>query len=73
MHPQHSFFVTPIDKPAAHARIRSGYVVALTLAVLICLISNSLVLAQPVIQPGAPGEGSRDLSAEQAIAIANTS
>ncbi len=27
----------------------------------------------PILLPGAPGEGSRDLSAEQAVAIANTS
>ena len=27
----------------------------------------------PILLPGAPGEGSRDLSAEQAIAIANAS
>jgi len=73
MHAQHSFFLKPLGKPAAHAQINACYVIALALAALVFLTPNSPVLAQPVIQPGAPGEVSRDLSAEQAIAIANTS
>ncbi|GIR71905.1 MAG: hypothetical protein CM15mP74_31560 [Halieaceae bacterium] len=73
MHAQHSFFLKPADKRAVYAQIAPPCVIALTLAALVYLTPNPPVLAQPVIQPGAPGEGSRDLSAEQAIAIANTS
>lgn len=39
----------------------------------LCMVLTFNVSAQPVIQPGAPGEASRTLSAEQAIAVANTS
>ena len=73
MNPQHSFFLTPIDDPDAYARVGPRCVVVFTLAAFICLIPNAPISAQPVVQPGAPGEVSRDLSAEQAIAIANTS
>ena len=38
-----------------------------------CLLSLSTASAQPLVQPGPPGEASRTLSAEQAIAVANTS
>ena len=37
------------------------------------MLAPSVHANHPILQPGAPGEGSRDLSAEQAIAIANTS
>jgi len=73
MQAQHSFSLKPLDKPSTHAQIGPRYLVALTLVALVYLTPNSAILAQPVIQPGAPGEGSRDLSAEQAIAIASTS
>ena len=74
MHPQHSsVHMTSSDLPAARARFCLRCMTALTLAALVYLISNLPVSAQPVVQPGAPGEISRDLSAEEAIAIANTS
>jgi len=42
-------------------------------AFLLCLTTVSMAQDVPIIQPGAPGEAARDLSAEEAIEIANTS
>jgi uncharacterized protein (DUF305 family) len=51
----------------AHRRSASVFLAAL------CITFASAAFVQPVIQPGAPGQASRTLSAEQAIAVANTS
>ncbi len=51
----------------AHRRSASVFLAAL------CITFASTAFVQPVIQPGAPGQASRTLSAEQAIAVANTS
>ena len=40
---------------------------------IFCFASTATAIGQPVIQPGAPGEPSTTLTAEQAIAVANTS
>jgi uncharacterized protein (DUF305 family) len=41
---------------------------------LVLMIQPTLVVAQaPIIQPGSPGEAARELSADEAIRIANTS
>ncbi|MEL0136966.1 MAG: DUF305 domain-containing protein [Halieaceae bacterium] len=55
------------DRTVAHRRHTSVLFAAL------CITFSSPAIVQPVIQPGAPGEASRTLSAEQAIAVANTS
>jgi len=42
---------------------------------LVCLSLTAVAMAQevPIVQPGAPGESARDLTADEAIEIANTS
>ncbi|MFT5501242.1 MAG: hypothetical protein ACI88G_001376, partial [Woeseiaceae bacterium] len=42
-------------------------------AILLGFATNSLAQEVPIIQPGAPGDAARELSAEEAIEIANTS
>ena len=41
--------------------------------ILLSLATLGLAQEAPIVQPGAPGEAARDLSAEEAIEIANTS
>ena len=41
--------------------------------ILFCLATVGMAQEVPIIQPGAPGESARELSAEEAIEIANTS
>jgi len=41
--------------------------------ILLCLATTGMAQNAPIVQPGAPGEAARDLSAEEAIEIANTS
>jgi uncharacterized protein (DUF305 family) len=57
-------------------RVRTSLLHSLTLAFAACLVllSTSVALAQqPIIHPGAPGEPSRELSAKEAVQIADTS
>jgi len=42
-------------------------------AILLALASSAIAQDAPIIQPGAPGDATRELSAEEAIEIANTS
>ena len=42
-------------------------------ATLLAIASASMAQDAPIIQPGAPGDAARELSAEEAIEIANTS
>jgi len=42
-------------------------------AVLLAIAPTSLAQDAPIIQPGAPGESARELTAEEAVEIANTS
>jgi len=50
-------------------KLTSALIASLSLAWIV----PALAAGSPIIQPGAPGETSRELSAEQAIEIANTS
>jgi len=44
-----------------------------TSVILLCLATIGLAQDVPIIQPGAPGDAAKELSAEEAIEIANTS
>lgn len=46
---------------------------AVVCVVLLALVNATLAQDAPIIQPGAPGDSARELSAEEAIEIANTS
>ena len=57
--------------PTSESQIRRTFCTCIG-AILLANASNAVAQA-PIIQPGPPGEGARELSAEQAIEIANTS
>ena len=45
----------------------------LALFALVMLAPVAVIAGPPIVQPGAPGEPARDLSADEAVAIANSS
>ena len=59
-----------IAQPYAIGRLLRG---ASTAVMLLALASTSFAQDAPIVQPGAPGDKARALSAEEAIKIANTS